>query len=111
MNFAGDLLVQDKFGYFYFKDRQGDTFRWKGENVSTAEVENVVSKACGLRDAAVYGVGIPGTDGKAGMAAIVDPDNSLDLNILAEKLSTELPAYARPMFLRILKQIDMTGNL
>jgi len=79
--------------------------------MSIAEVENVMSKACGLRDAAVYGVAIPGTEGKAAMAAIVDPDHSLDINTLAEKLSTELPAYERPLFLRILNQIDMTGIL
>lgn len=52
----GDILVLDELGYLYFKDRTGDTFRWKGENVSTAEVENAIAKAIGLRDACVYGV-------------------------------------------------------
>ena len=53
---SGDMLVMDKFGYLYFKDRVGDTFRWRGENVSTAEVEATISNMIHLRDAAVYGV-------------------------------------------------------
>lgn len=56
MILAGDILVQDEMGYFYFKDRTGDTFRWKGENVATAEVEGVVSNVAGYRDTTVYGV-------------------------------------------------------
>ena len=101
----------DDHGYFYFKDRQGDTFRWKGENVSTAEVESIVSKAADLRDCAVYGVEIPGADGKAGMASIVDTTGTLDLAALATEISTHLPSYARPLFIRILKQMDMTGKI
>jgi len=108
---TGDLLVSDDFGYFFFKDRTGDTFRWKGENVSTAEVESVVSRACGNKDAAVYGVEVPGTDGRAGMSAIADTANDIDLESLHEAVSKELPAYARPMFLRVLNHIDMTGKL
>lgn len=54
--YSGDILVLDELGYLYFKDRTGDTFRWKGENVSTAEVENAIAKAVGLRDLCVYGV-------------------------------------------------------
>ena len=63
-------MAMDEFGWLFFKDRSGDTFRWKGENVSTAEVEAVVSSVLGLRDVVVYGVEVPGTDGRAGMAAI-----------------------------------------
>jgi len=107
---SGDILVQDDHGYFYFKDRQGDTFRWKGENVSTAEVESIIAKAADLRDCAVYGVEIPGSDGKAGMASIVDPTGTLDLNALSTEMSNHLPSYARPLFIRILKEMDMTGN-
>lgn len=107
---TGDVLVMDEFGYFFFKDRTGDTFRWKGENCSTAEVEAVVSNVCGLKDAVVYGVEIPGSDGRAGMAAILDPDESLDLEALAAGVTKSLPAYARPLFIRIVKQIDMTGT-
>jgi solute carrier family 27 fatty acid transporter 1/4 len=100
----------DDLGYFYFKDRQGDTFRWKGENVSTAEVESVISRACGMKDAAVYGVVIPGADGRAGMSAIADPENVLDLEALEAAVTKELPIYARPLFLRVLNHIDMTGD-
>lgn len=56
----GDILIMDEFGYFYFRDRTGDTFRWKGENVSTNEVEAVISNIIKLSDAVVYGVEIPG---------------------------------------------------
>merc|ERR1711962_1277088 len=61
---SGDILVQDELGWLYFKDRAGDTFRWKGENVSTMEVEATVSAVMGLRDCVVYGVEIPGTEGR-----------------------------------------------
>lgn len=57
---VGDILMMDEFGYFYFRDRTGDTFRWKGENVSTNEVEAVISNIIKLNDAVVYGVEIPG---------------------------------------------------
>ena len=57
---SGDLLYMDKLGYMYFKDRTGDTFRWKGENVSTTEVETVLHRLISLSDATVYGVEIPG---------------------------------------------------
>ena len=68
---SGDIMVMDELGYVYFRDRIGDTFRWKGENVSTAEVESVIMDALGFaEDVAVYGVAIPGTEGRAGMAAI-----------------------------------------
>lgn len=100
----------DELGYFYFKDRTGDTFRWKGENCSTAEVEAVVMNVCGLKDAVVYGVEIPHNDGRAGMAAILDPDGTVDMEGLAAGVTKALPSYARPLFVRIVKQIDMTGN-
>jgi len=101
----------DEFGYFYFKDRTGETFRWKGENCSTAEVEAIVSNICGLRDAVVYGVQVPHTEGRAGMAAVSDPVGTLDLTALAARVIESLPSYARPLFIRIVKQLDMTGKL
>ncbi|XP_011494911.1 PREDICTED: long-chain fatty acid transport protein 4-like [Ceratosolen solmsi marchali] len=107
---TGDILVQDEYGYFYFKDRTGDTFRWKGENVATAEVEGVVSNVAGYRDTTVYGVQVPGMEGRAGMAAIVDPDSLLDFKALAEGLDKSLPSYARPIFLRIVKELELTGT-
>ena len=107
---TGDILVQDEYGYLYFKDRVGDTFRWKGENVATAEVEGVISNIAGQRNATVYGVQVPGMEGRAGMAAIVDPENLLDFKALADGLEKALPAYARPIFLRIVKELEMTGT-
>ncbi|XP_049879934.1 long-chain fatty acid transport protein 1-like [Pectinophora gossypiella] len=107
---TGDILVMDHFGYFYFKDRTGDTFRWRGENVSTAEVEGVISSLVGLKDAVVYGVSIPNIEGKAGTAAIADPEKKLDLQVLAKGLRSALPAYARPLFVRILPEPPLTAT-
>jgi len=108
---TGDLLVTDEYGYAYFVDRIGDNFRWHGENVSTAEVEAIMSKRLGLRDVIVYGVRVPGTEGRAGMAAVVDPDNTgIDLNALVLGLSEELPHYAHPIFLRIVDRVSVTGT-
>ena len=107
---SGDLVVKDEYGYIYFHDRTGDTFRWRGENVSTAEVESVMSKVLGLRDVVVYGVMVPGTEGRAGMAAIVDPDYTVDLVALAGSLKKLLPSYACPVFLRIVHSVDLTGT-
>jgi len=107
---SGDILTMDEYGYFYFKDRTGDTFRWKGENCSTAEVEAVISNVCGLNDAVAYGVEIPGNEGRAGMAAIADPNGTLDLDALAIGVTKNLPPYARPLFVRILKEVELTGT-
>ncbi|XP_022818466.1 long-chain fatty acid transport protein 1-like [Spodoptera litura] len=107
---TGDVLVMDHYGYFYFKDRTGDTFRWRGENVSTAEVEGVISSLVGLKDAVVYGVKVPNTEGKAGMAAIADPERTLDLATLAKGLRSSLPVFARPLFIRILPESPLTAT-
>ncbi|XP_029033779.1 long-chain fatty acid transport protein 4 [Osmia bicornis bicornis] len=107
---SGDILVMDEMGYFYFKDRTGDTFRWHGENVATSEVEGVVSNVIGLKDAVVYGVEVPGAEGKAGMAAIYDPDYSLNIKEMAEGVKKSLPSYARPLFVRVLSELPMTGT-
>jgi len=104
---TGDLMRQDARGYFYFVDRIGDTFRWKGENVSTAEVAEAVNRFPGIRDANVYGVEVPGRDGRAGMAAIVADDN-LDLAGLRAHLHALLPDYARPLFLRVCGELAVT---
>lgn len=107
---SGDILLMDEMGYFYFKDRTGDTFRWHGENVATSEVEGVVSNVIGLKDAVVYGVEVPGAEGKAGMAAIYDPDNTLNIKEMAEGVKKSLPSYARPLFVRVLSELPMTGT-
>jgi fatty-acyl-CoA synthase len=104
---TGDLMRRDARGYFYFVDRVGDTFRWKGENVSTSEVAETLTRFAGIRDATVYGVGVPGYDGRAGMAAIV-ADGDLDLAALRDHVRARLPAYARPLFLSIGGEIEMT---
>jgi fatty-acyl-CoA synthase len=106
---TGDLMRRDKHGYFYFVDRTGDTFRWKGENVATSEVAEALSSFPGVREANVYGVPVPGEEGKAGMAALV-ADPSLDLGGLAAHLQKALPSYARPVFLRFQKEIAATST-
>nr|CAD7602800.1 unnamed protein product [Timema genevievae] len=110
LNVTGDILESDELGYLYFKDRTGDTFRWKGENVSTSEVEAVISNVANYRDTVVYGVEIQGMEGRAGMAAILDPDESLNLRSLAESIRKCLPSYARPLFVRALQRVDVTGT-
>ncbi|KAJ8672520.1 hypothetical protein QAD02_003779 [Eretmocerus hayati] len=107
---SGDILVMDEYGYFYFKDRTGDTFRWRGENVATSEVEAVISNAIGLKDAVCYGIEVPGNEGKAGMVAIYDPEQNINLEELADRVKKALPAYARPLFVRVLSKLPMTGT-
>lgn len=131
----GDILVMDDYGYMYFMDRSGDTFRWRGENVSTTEVEGVLSKLLGHTDVAVYGVSVPGissahfrqinrlkswwilcvllcsgVEGKAGMAAIAQEGNQLDLDAFLIGVQKALPSYARPVFLRFMPSVDTTGE-
>uniref|UniRef100_A0A8C2I9D2 long-chain-fatty-acid--CoA ligase n=1 Tax=Cyprinus carpio TaxID=7962 RepID=A0A8C2I9D2_CYPCA len=107
---SGDVLVMDDYGYMYFKDRTGDTFRWKGENVSTTEVEGTLSRLLDMKDVVVYGVEVPGAEGKAGMAAIADPEHSTDLVKFSRDLEKALPPYARPVFLRFLPEVNKTGT-
>ena len=106
---TGDLMRKDKNGYFYFVDRIGDTFRWKGENVSTTEVEEAIGHFDGVLETNVYGVQVPGRDGRVGMAAIVADDN-INLMALRDHIAHELPEYARPVFLRIRQGNDMTST-
>jgi len=102
-------MRRDRSGFFYFVDRIGDTFRWKGENVSTGEVEEVIAACPGVVEVAVYGVAIPGAEGRAGMAVIV-PGDGFDLAQLRQHLAQRLPDYARPVFLRIRDGIALTGT-
>ncbi|KAG9337835.1 hypothetical protein JZ751_027486 [Albula glossodonta] len=107
---SGDVLVMDELGYMYFRDRSGDTFRWKGENVSTTEVEGTLSTLLRQTDVAVYGVSVPGVEGKAGMAAIADQTGQFDCAAFLREVQQVLPPYARPVFLRISPQVDTTGT-
>ncbi|XP_042341828.1 long-chain fatty acid transport protein 1-like [Plectropomus leopardus] len=107
---SGDILVMDEYGYMYFRDRSGDTFRWRGENVSTTEVEGVLSHLLGHTVVAVYGVSVPGVEGKAGMAAIAHTDGQFDLEAFLIAVQKALPSYARPVFLRLMPSVDTTGT-
>ena len=106
---SGDLMRKDEKGFFFFVDRLGDTFRGKGENVATSEVSNVLLGFAGILDVAVYGVAVPGTEGKAGMATIV-AGAGFDLPALHEYLTTRLPSYARPVFVRIRGVLEVTDT-
>jgi fatty-acyl-CoA synthase len=106
---TGDLMRKDTRGYFYFVDRVGDTFRWKGENVSTSEVAEAINTFPGVEDATVYGVTVVGRDGRAGMASIVC-HGECDLPALHSHLRTNLPEYARPLFVRIQPKLEMTST-
>jgi citronellyl-CoA synthetase len=115
---SGDLLRQIDAGFtlgfphYQFVDRVGDTFRWKGENVSTNEVGEIINRFPAVRFSNVYGVAVPGTDGRAGMAALTLEEGvqTLDLDAFAGFVGRELPVYARPVFLRIEQEIDVTGT-
>ncbi|XP_015921094.3 long-chain fatty acid transport protein 1 [Parasteatoda tepidariorum] len=107
---SGDILVMDEEGYLYFIDRSGDTFRWKGENVSTGEVENIVSKVLNHSACVVYGVEIPNNDGRAGMAAVQMKANDINCSDLYLNLKKKLPSYALPMFIRVCDDLELTGT-
>ena len=106
---TGDLMRRDRAGYYYFIDRVGDTYRWKGENVSTMEVAGVIEGCPGITGAVVYGVAIPRADGRAGMAAIT-VDEGFDFAILRKHLLANLPEYAHPVFIRACRIIQTTGT-
>ncbi|KAJ8304562.1 hypothetical protein KUTeg_018145, partial [Tegillarca granosa] len=114
LNF-GDLFYLDKDYFFYFRDRVGDTFRWKSENVSTREVGDVLSQLDFIQDVNVYGVLIPGSDGKAGMAAIMLKDHKEVTSDILEKIfghcHHSLPSYARPLFLRFVNELETTETM
>lgn len=108
---SGDLLRYDEDGYCYFVDRIGDTFRWKSENVSTQEVASELSDFQGLELVNVYGVKVPDHEGRAGMASLVmQPGHPFDPKAFFELVSERLPHYARPVFVRVAKQADMTST-
>ncbi|KZZ49938.1 long-chain-acyl-CoA synthetase, partial [Oleiphilus sp. HI0122] len=108
---TGDMMRDMGYRHAQFVDRLGDTFRWKGENVSTTEVENILGQCSGVIDAVVYGVEIPKTNGRAGMAALRMKNGAdLDFNEMLGRLQEELPAYAVPLFVRFVDEIESTGT-
>jgi acyl-CoA synthetase (AMP-forming)/AMP-acid ligase II len=108
---TGDLLRNMGFRHAQFADRLGDTFRWKGENVATQEVEKALDTFPGVASSAVYGITLPGSDGKAGMAAIVRDENTPpDISTLAAHLRASLPKYAVPLFVRFVPDFEWTAT-
>lgn len=113
---SGDVMRVDSEGRVFFVDRQGDTFRWKSENVSTTEVADVLSEFPAIDECAVYGVAVPNADGRCGCATIVTKESvsktldDFDFDGLARHVKERLPRYAVPVFLRIATELTHTGN-
>lgn len=115
---SGDLMKTVDVGFAFYRkhyqfvDRVGDTFRWKSENVSTNEVGELINSFSDVVFTNVYGVEIPGTDGRAGMAAIVLREglnlSNLDLQSLTDHIVDCIPPYARPIFIRVLNELPTT---
>ena len=104
---TGDLMRLDEQGFFHFVDRVGDTFRWKGENVATSEVNDAIRECAGVLDATTYGVEVVNTDGRAGMTAIV-VGAGFDFKAFADHLARRLPPYAHPLFVRVSGSLEST---
>jgi citronellyl-CoA synthetase len=109
---TGDIMRDLGFRHAQFIDRTGDTFRWKGENVSTTEVEMMLEEIEDVQEAIVYGVEIPNTNGRAGMASIKPAyrDGDIDFSLLLAELKKSLPNYAIPVFLRVNSDVQLTGT-
>ncbi|XP_029379623.1 long-chain fatty acid transport protein 2 isoform X1 [Echeneis naucrates] len=108
---SGDLLRLDSDNFVYFQDRVGDTFRWKGENVATSEVADILTMAPGILEANVYGVKVEGHEGRIGMAAVtIKEGEHFDCSGTYKQVVSYLPAYARPRFIRIQACLEMTGT-
>lgn len=107
---TADLMAEDE-NFICFKDRVGDTYRWKGENVATTEVTEILGQVDFIQEVNVYGVQVPGSEGRAGMAAIIlRPDWIFDGKKLFDYIMRELPAYARPLFIRLQESMEMTST-
>jgi len=108
---TGDLMRSQGFGHAEFTDRLGDTFRWKGENVATTEVEAAVSTDSQIEEATVFGVEVPDVGGKAGMAAIqLKEGKEFDGKALAKAVYDHLPSYALPLFVRVVEELAHTST-
>ena len=106
---TGDLVRRQGFQHVAFVDRLGDTFRWKGENVATTEVEAALERLPQVQDCVVYGVEVPGSDGRAGMAAVVLRED-FDSSDVAGRLAEMLPKYAVPLFVREVESLEQTST-
>ncbi len=106
---TGDLMRRDREGYYFFVERLGDTYRWKGENVSTAEVTACLLACSDVRQGVAYGVAVRGTEGGAGMAALVTAAD-FDMVRFRKEIATKLPEYARPVFLRLVSGLATTAT-
>ena len=106
---SGDLLTLHENAWVSFADRVGDTFRWKGENVSTNEVAEILNAASGVLESNVYGVQVPGTDGRAGMASL-NVDDAFSIEHFASYVTEKLPGYQRPQFVRLQHDMRITGT-
>ena len=115
---TGDLLKTVNVGFdlgydhYQFVDRVGDTFRWRSENVSTNEVGEIINSYPQIEICNVYGVEVPGADGRAGMVAVnmKQGENTMDLEAFAEYVNRELPPFSRPVFVRVQTELDVTGT-
>jgi fatty-acyl-CoA synthase len=108
---TGDLMRSQGFGHAAFADRLGDTFRWKGENVATTEVESAVCGYDEVEESTVFGVEVPGTGGRAGMAAIqLKECTQFDGKALAKAVYERLPGYAMPLFVRVVGELAHTST-
>ena len=114
---SGDLLrtidtgFSFGFKHYQFVDRVGDTFRWKGENCSTNEVGEIINGHSSIEICNVFGVEIPRTDGKAGMAAIVLKDgHEFDTDSISALIKRDLAGYAQPVFIRVIPELPLTGT-
>ncbi|KAM9764865.1 long-chain fatty acid transport protein 2 [Menidia menidia] len=108
---TGDLMRIDNDNFIYFQDRVGDTFRWKGENVATTEVSDILALIDCLQEANVYGVQVPGHEGRIGMAAVTLKENAqFDGSKIFNHVASYLPSYARPRFIRVQTAVEVTGT-
>ena len=109
---TGDILRRDEDGDYWFVDRVGETFRWKGENISTEQVATVVSRIPWISLCAVYGVQIEGREGRAGMAAVqLAEGEKFDGDSVFKLIQSELMPAGRPRFMRVVKELQMTSSL
>ena len=108
---TGDLMRSQGFGHAAFTDRLGDTFRWKGENVATTQVEAAVAHDPNVEECTVFGVEVPGAGGRAGMAAIqLKEGTDFDGKALAKAVYEHLPGYAVPLFVRVVESLEYTST-